>query len=346
MSDKKDQKGIFYAGGDDGHFGIKLVTEDAETGEWKQIYVPSRVASGAQVISIGGDGADDNMYDAEDGQSYTVSEHLPPIDTRFGDYGVSDINRVLVHHALIQAGLGGKDVRIVTGLPVSDYYIGNGKNTDFIDRKVKSLTAHSVKNRNPDIACSRIVGHSVVAEAIAAFFDLLLKKDGTYNDDILRMVNEGPIGVADIGGKTTDSAVIINGGKSVDASRSGTDKLGALSLYDAVEARIKHEFSLDSVTPARIEQAVMTGKLRIFREERDVSKLIDEEKHSLASQIIAAIKRKFRDAADLEGVFFVGGGALLLKQQLADLYPHAQVVDDPQFANARGMLKIAKFIKA
>ena len=340
MSDKKGSNGIRYAGADDGHFGIKVVTDDG-----LQIYVPSRVANGAQVISIG-DGDDGNMYDAGDGQSYTVSEELPPIDTRFGDYGLSDINRVLVNHALIKAGLGGHQVRIVTGLPVSDYYVGNAQNADYIERKRKSLSDHHVTNRNPAIKCATIVGHSVVAEAIAAFFDLLIQMDGSFNPVIKDMIAQGPIGIVDIGGKTTDSAVIINGGKGVDASRSGTAKLGALSLNDSVDARIKHQFSLDSLTPSRIEQAVMTGKLRIFKEERDVSGLVNEEKHTLASQIINEIKRKFRDAADLEGVFFVGGGALLLRDQLADLYPHAQVVDDPQFANARGMLKIAKYLKA
>lgn len=337
MSEK--QVGAIPVGGDDGHFGIKIVTED-----WTQIYVPSKVANGAQVISIG-ESADDNMYDTEEGQCYTVSEELPPIDTRFGDYGLSEINRVLVHHGLIKAGLGGKNVKIVTGLPVSDYYVGNARNTEFIERKVSSLLDRKVKNRNPEIECANIVAHSVVSEAIAAFFDLLINKDGSYNEEIMGMIKEGPIGIVDIGGKTTDSAVIINGGKDVDAGRSGTDPLGALSLNASIEARLKKQFALDSLTTARVERAVMTGKLRIYKEDKDVADLVNEEKRALASQIIAAIKRKFRDAADLEGVFFVGGGSLLLKEQLADLYPHAQIVEDPQFANARGMLKIAKFIK-
>lgn len=339
MSEQKGSKGIRYAGGDDGHFGIKIVTDD-----WQKIYVPSRLSNGAQVISIG-EGADDNMYDAGNGQTYTVSEDLPPIDTRFGDYGLSDINRVLVNHALIKSGLGGQNVRLVTGLPVSDFYVGNAQNTDFIDRKVKSLLDHKVANRNATIKCANIVAHSVVSEAIAAFFDLLIDQDGSINTAIKDMIADGPIGIVDIGGKTTDSAVIINGGKGVDGSRSGTAKLGALSLNDAVEARIKHQLALDSLTTARVERAVMTGTLRIFNKEHDVSALVNEEKHVLATQIIAEIKRKFRDAADLEAVFFVGGGSLLLADQLAHLYPHAKIVDDPQFANARGMLKIAKYIK-
>lgn len=336
---EKQTQAVRYVGADDGHFGIKLVVDDGQ-----RLYIPSRLALGAQVISIGTE-ADDNMYATEDGTTYTVSADLPHIDTRFGDYGLSDINRVLVNHALIKAGLGGQEVRLVTGLPVADYFTGNVPNETFIEKKVKSLTDHTVRNMNPAVKCAAIKGHSVVSEAIAAFFDLLIDDGGNINVDIQDMVASGPIGIIDIGGKTTDCAVIINGGKSVDGSRSGTAKLGALSLNDALDVRLKQKFELDSLTPARVEKAVESGKLRIFQKDEDVSALVLEEKTALATQIISEIKRKFRDASDLEGVFFVGGGSLLLKDQLASLYPHARIVPDPQFANARGMLKVAKYIK-
>lgn len=328
-----------FAGVDDGRFGIKVVTDAGE-----KFYVPSRVAIGAQVISIG-DGSDDNMYDTQEGNTYTVAEGLPPIDTRFGDYDFSDINRVLVNHALIRSGMGGQPVKIVTGMPVAAYFIGNGPNADLIERKKSNLTSRGVTNRNPSVKCPAITDASVTSEAIAAFFDLLLGMDGSINERIQRMVESGPIAIADIGGETTDCAVIINGGKGVDAGRSGTARIGTLSLNAALEAKLKHHFKLDSLTAAKVEQAAMTGKLNLYREDKDVADIVNQEKRNLAAQIIAEIKRKLRDAADLEGVFFVGGGALLLRDQLIDLYPHAEMVEDPQFANARGMLKIAKFIK-
>lgn len=337
-SDKKQQKSERVAGIDDGRFGIKLIGEDGA-----RIYIPSRLSSGAQVISIG-EGGDDNMYDTEEGQTYTVSEGLPPIDTRFGDYDFSDINRVLVNHALIKAGFGGQPVRIVTGMPVASYFVGNTPNTDLIDRKIKNLVGRKITNRNSAVRSSEIVSANVTSEAIAAFFDLLIAMDGTVNQRISDMVAGGPIGIVDIGGETTDCAVIINGGKGVDAGRSGTAKIGTLSLNASLEARLKHEFKLDALTPAKVEQAAMTGNLSLFREQRDVSSIVKEEKRALASMVISDVKRKFRDAADLECVFFVGGGALLLSEQLADLYPHSEVVEDPQFANARGMFKIAKYI--
>ena len=327
------------AGIDDGHFGIKLVNDDFE-----QIYVPSRVATGTQVISLTNN-ADDNFYELDGGDTYTVSDTLPGIDTRFSDYALSDINRVLVHHALIKGGYAGQQVNIVTGLPVEDYYFGNQQNEDFISRKEANLLKSGIKNRNSAIECAQIAAHSVVSEGIAAFFDLLLNKDGTVNRELQDIIKTGAVGMLDIGGKTTDTAVIINGGKGVDAARSGTSRIGALSLNTALENRIKHDLKIDSITPMQVERAAVTGMLRAFGTEHDVSALVNEEKAVLAKQIIAEAKRKMRDAADLECVYFVGGGSLLMKDQLQGLYPHARFVEDPQFANARGMLKIAKFIK-
>jgi len=327
---------VVDVGVDDGHFGVKVFSEFGET------YLPSRVAAGAHIISLD-DGGDDNLYEAG-GQSYTVSDTLPSIDTRFADYGTSDINRVLVHHALIKAGLGGRNVRIVTGLPVADFYVANKPNQEFIARKVASLADGKVANKNPDIHCARIIGNAVQPEAIAAFYDLLIGSDGKVNKEIQELIREGSVGIIDIGGKTTDCAVVINQGRGIDPARSGTSNIGALSLNKAVEQRLKDEYKLDQLSQVQVDKAVMTGSFRVFGKDNDCSAIVDDEKGALASQIIVDTKRKMRDGADLEKVFFVGGGALLLRKQLEGLYPHAVFVENPQFSNARGMWKIARFV--
>lgn len=335
------QQPVRCVGGDDGHYGLKLVTED-DKGNLVETYVPSRVANGASLISLNEN--EDNLYETDNGQQYTVSDTLPYVDTRFADYAVSDINRVLVHHGLIKAGLGGQMVRIVTGLPVDDYFVGNKPNKDFITRKQKNLLEKTVENRNQNVKCAQIVAHSVQAEAIAAFYDLLINEKGEVNKDVEAMISNGPVGFIDVGGKTTDFAVVVNGGQAIDPTRSGTSPIGALSLNVAVEQRLKAEFKVDQLTPSQVEKAVMTGNFRVFGKDNDCSAIVNEEKTVLANQIIVSTKRKMRDAADLEKVFFVGGGSLLLREQLKDLYPHAEFVENPQFANARGMFKIAKYL--
>jgi len=331
----------FCAGGDDGHFGIKLVTED-DDGKLVETYVASRVAEGTQMIAL--TEAGDNVFTTDEGVSFTVSDTLQHVDTRFTGYALSGMNRVLVHHALIKAGLGGKDVRIVTGLPVDEYFSGNELNTDLINRKVANLLEKKVVNKNESVKCANIVGHSVQSEAIAAFYDLLINDDGSMNKEVAALVAESPIGFIDIGGKTTDFVVVIDRGQRIDKTRSGSVSLGGLSLNVAVENRLKVKFGAETLTPRQVENAVLTGSLRLFGKENDVLDIVNEEKAALAAQIIEAIKRKMSKASDMEAVYFIGGGSLLLQSQLKDLYPHAVFVPNPQFSNARGMFKIAKYM--
>jgi plasmid segregation protein ParM len=331
--------GVRYAGVDDGHYGIKVWLD---TGE--KFFVESRITSGSDVINIS-DSTGNNWYQSEDGKEYVVGGTMPAVDTRFAGYAVSDINRVLVNHALMLAGLGDAEVSIMTGLPVSDYYIANQMNADLIGRKRKSLLEHRVMNRNSDIAMPKIVGHNVISEAIAAYFDLVIDDNGDERQEIVELVERGPIGLIDIGGKTTDFAVVV-GGQSIDPARSGTDNFGGLSLNKAVEARLKEAFSVRALSPRQIDEAVRDGKLRIFGQERDCAEIVAIEKRILAQHIKDAAARKMGDGADLEAIFFVGGGSLLLREELKDLYPHARFVDDPQFANARGMLKAVKYLNS
>jgi plasmid segregation protein ParM len=333
-----DRGEIRYAGVDDGHFGIKVVTD-----EGKKVFVPSRITSASDVINIS-DSTGNNWYQTDDGKEFVVDASLPAFDTRFSGYAVSDINRVLVHHALTLAGLGGEKVSIMTGLPVSDYYIANQMNSDLIGRKVKSLTDHLVTNRNPGIKMAKIVRHNVASEAIAAFFDLLFDDNGDQREDVIELVEQGSIGIIDVGGKTTDCAVVVSGGQTIDPARSGTENFGGLSLNKAVEPRLKEAFNVRTLSPKQIDDAVRTGNLRLFQQERDCSEIIATEKRHLAKLITDAAIRKMGDGADLERIFFVGGGSLLLRDELANLFPHAEIVDDPQYANARGMLKAVKYM--
>ena len=94
-----------HVGMDDGHYGIKLYTDDFK------LFVPSRIATGS-MVELAGTGDDDNCYEDAQGRTFTVSESLSFMDTRLGTYALSPENHVLIHHALMKAGLGGLDVSL------------------------------------------------------------------------------------------------------------------------------------------------------------------------------------------------------------------------------------------
>lgn len=322
-------------GVDDGHYAIKIVLEDGST-----FSVPSRGKAGRHIISWQGD--ETGLYKTEEGLDFTVHEHLQGADdTRFKDYPRSPLNRVLVHHALRQAGFGGKNVSIATGLPVSYYYLADGRRNDALisakqDNLRKTVTCGSQSMAN-------IVRNVVTTEAIAAYFDQLIDMDGSPSDSYDEL-NESVVGVVDIGGKTTDCAVIFPGGQQVDTDRSGSNDVGVLALYSAVESLLRVQFDLDNAPPRLIEAAIKTGTVKIAGEVEDVRDAVHAEKERLAEQVMAGVRAKIGSGKDLDSVLFVGGGTIVMQEQLQKYFPNSRFVKQPEFANARGMFKIAKYV--
>lgn len=326
-----------YWGVDDGHWGIKVVDEQGNC-----FVVPSRAREGRHLIQWQEDSDQGGFYVTEEGRTYTADENLADYeDTRFKDYPRSELNRVLVHHALAAAGAGGKDVIITTGLPVSYFYQVNGEQNH-------ALITAKIANLGRGVTCgakklAHIVENHVATEAIAAFFDQAVTLDGRAAPGYAAM-QEAVVGVIDVGGKTTDCAVLYPGGQTVDVSRSGSSDIGVLNLNSWVSQKLLNHFQLDNLPPRLVEHAVRQGRVKIAGKEEDVADLVDIEKERLCSEILSAIRTKIGSGRDLDMVLIVGGGALVLGEHLARHFPHSRIPDLPQFANARGMLKIAKHV--
>lgn len=325
-----------YVGVDDGHYAIKVVSESGG-----MFTIPSRARSGRHLISWQ-EQDDGSFYQTEEGGAYTVNEHLQNYeDTRFKEYPKSALNLVLVHHALRQAGFGGKNVVIATGLPVSYYYLANGrKNNALIDAKVANLMRAVTCGAKP---VAHIERNIVATEAIAAYFDQLVDMEGCPTPQY-NALGEAAVGVIDIGGKTTDCAVVYPGGDQVDVDRSGSSDTGVLMLNDAVESRLRSLFDLDNVPPRMVEAAISKGIVKIAGEEKDVRDIVTTEKERLAEQIMSGVRTKIGTGKDLDFVLFVGGGAIVMRDQIARHFPHCRFPEHPEFANARGMLKIVKYV--
>ncbi len=326
-----------YAGVDDGHYAIKVVTDAGG-----MFTIPSRGRSGRHLISWQEQEDNCGFYVTEEGSVYTVNEYLQNYeDTRFKEYPKSALNRVLVNHALCQAGLGGKDVVIATGLPVSYYYLANGRRDEaLITAKVANLAKAVTCGTKP---VANIVRNMVATEAIAAYFDQLMDMDGNPTPQF-DALGEAVVGVIDIGGKTTDCAVVYPGGEQVDADRSGSSDTGVLLLNDAVESRLRSMYELDNVPPRMVEAAISKGIVKIAGEEQDVRDIVTAEKERLAEQIMSGVRTKIGNGKDLDFVLFVGGGAIVMRDQLSHHFPHYRFPERPEYANARGMYKIAKYI--
>lgn len=318
-----------FVGIDDGRAYTKIYA-----GNGVQFKIKTSVKSGSHVSSAGlsGEPETTGIYESE-GLSYTVGNMVDGEDTRFEHFDGSVINRVAVHHALIGAGLSGKNVSIITGLPVSSFYDGSAVNLAFIEKKREGLKI-SVNSLNSSKPAARIVKNRVISEALSAWIDDVLDDSGKLKAGSNM---EYPCGVVDFGGRTLDT-ILINPPSSIDHERSGSAQIGVLNLLDLIDAALKRKFNLSSIQKYAVESAATKKVFRTFGQDRDVSEIVEEAMSKIQAQVDREIQRKFGNAADLDRIIFVGGGSALMPQILNN-YPNAVMVNEPEFANARGMYK-------
>lgn len=333
----KGVRPLRFVGVDDGHYSVKVVTESGD-----MFSMPSRAKVGRSLISLSNSDDDYQFLVAmPEGTSYTVHESLQTYDdTRYMDYPRSAHSRVLVHKALLRAGLAGEDVSIVTGLPVDYFFLPSGEENEIlIQAKIENLTKEVVCGDRPMV---NIVSNSVSPEALAAYVDQMMDMQGRPTK-FYETINDSMVGVIDIGGKTTDCAVVLPRGKIVDKDRSGSNDIGVLMLNQTIASNIQSTYQVDNVPPRMVEMALRTGNIKVAGDVIDVSKMVDVEKERFAEKVIVGVKSKIGAGKDLDTVLFVGGGSIVMKDQLTKFFKHSQIPVDPEFANARGMFKIAKY---
>jgi plasmid segregation protein ParM len=330
-------KKTLLAAVDDGYAQTKLYGEN-ENGEIVKFRMRSSVRPGRYGLgAISGTGSV-GLYDTEDGP-FTVSEDIEAENTQFDGFHLSTMNRVLVNHALVSAGYGGKDVDVITGLPVADFFINGLKDEEKVGQKranlLKDVSLTSGEGKVPSIK-----NVQVGCQAVAAWVDYAL------GDDIKERVEiEGAVAIVDIGGRTTDVATVISG-QSVDHARSGTQNIGVLDVYKAVEAAILAQFKIRDRFPLNaIDQAVRTGSIPLWGKNNDVTELVQGIIREHESKIAREVERRIGSGAAMNAVVFVGGGSALFSK-ISENFPNGVMVEDPEFANARGLYKYSRYSKA
>lgn len=333
MTDRNSNKEeVIYVVVDDGFRQIKLLSSTGYADSFASV-----ARAGFTLSTMGKEDAGIGGYETN-GRQFTVDSDLDGEDTRFDDYVISDINRVLVNHALQLAGLAGKKIVLGTGLPFQVYFNDdNTVNQKLIESKVENLRVQ-VKPLSGAEA-PMIVEQMVFAQGLAACIDHVTDEKGNYRSNFDR---SAPIAVVDIGGRTTDSVVLL-GGEKVDHSASGTGNVGISNVYDKISSDLRAEFNVARIRLVTIENAVRTGKIRFRGAEHDIGEIVQNAVREVGPQIVREVQRCIGDAAEMSEVLLVGGGAPLMESVMREHFPHCVVPKDPEYANARGMLKFIQF---
>ena len=335
-------KEIKCYGIDDGHFSIKIVNG-------VQKYFPSRVLSGnLPYLSINDDENKSFVYEV-DGNIYTVVEEpainsgLHFLDTRTDDFPFSDINLILVYHSLVRAGVDG-DCKICTGLPFNQYYVNHARNQTLIDKKLASFKRKVNPVNSSNIP--NIIEHRVMAEGVGGYMDLRFDEDGSISLELDQLAQDGLVSIVDIGGRTTDIVTFDN--NNIAFNRSTTLDIGGLTIKENLLQFLRAELKTNTLPDKIIDDLLINNGIFEHRQKDksiNVQVQLAEMKKQVAASIINQIKRNIGvDGRDSATVVFIGGGSMLLKEQIIHLYPKTMTkfVKDPLYSNARGFCKALK----
>jgi plasmid segregation protein ParM len=330
-----EQGSIYRVAIDDGLAQIKLVGE-FPGGEVKALKFRNSVKPGAGgVLSMTGDALD--QYVTEEGNTFSCSDSISGEESRFPGFHVSEIDRVLIRHALMRAGYSGLRVQLLTSLPVDEYYLAGARNQARIEAKMANLMKGVRQAGNAAADDPELEGVQVGCQAISAFFDYILDDDGN-------MIKDAPeaVAIVDIGGSTTDIAVILDG-ERIDAGASGAIRNGVLDVHAAVTAKLARQINEASLrlSPRVIDEACRSRQIKLHGEMREITTLVDDAIQEVGSTIVREIERRIGSGAALDRIIFTGGGAALFFEVLGR-WRNNETLRDSEFANARGLLKFAR----
>ena len=330
-------KNIPFVVVDEGSSQVKVRYTDQKTGEQKSLIIPSNVTD----ENVGTDN-DGHLLDSNyivDGTTYFVygdDRKESRMVTSNKRYQISDINRILVHEALRQAGFGGRDVRIVCTLPVLQYFDKTGmQQKERIAAKKKSLTSTNIRNKKDGVKLANITECLVTAESIPAWFDILLDDDLKADKT---MKEAEAVMIVDVGGTTTDITLI--NGKGSPIRRDTVDR-GVFHIAENVRAAMATKMEVASVSDNQMDLLLRSKK---FAGE-DITKLINSAIRPIQSKVLAAML-EFEDNPDsLNYVLYAGGGAALFGRSLAEQYAdggdtsNVIIPVNPEFSVANGLMK-------
>lgn len=328
---------IWCLGIDDGYAETDVALPNGEC-----IRISSEAAAGElNQVSIDGSGSTVFGYSTDEGNFITGELDFSDT-TAFDDYPISSMNRVLVAHALRVAGIP-PDAKlfICSGLPVKKFYRKGKPNKRLITDKMANLMKNDVVALD-ETQLPEIVRHDVVSEGIGAWIDYVIERDDSGNLTLNKEKVQQRIAVIDIGGRTTDIAVIRNW--NLDLARSSTiDGAGMLSVQEFVADGIYDELDVE-LTNEQIKQAISNKEVILWGGARDVSEYVDSALKSVVESIRGEVRKRLKKGADLDTVLIVGGTVNKISPFIEDWFPNQKIVANPGFANAKGFQKYAQYI--
>ncbi|MCX4030201.1 ParM/StbA family protein [Endozoicomonas sp. SM1973] len=293
----------------------------------------SLVKAGKSTISFSRDTAATSLLAG--GEEWTVTPGMTDSeDTRYESYPYSPHNLALTYISLLEAGFSDPEleIEICCSLPLNHYFTSTGINKVNIERKKKQFDIE-VKNKSGN-PLPKLVCKLITPEALAGFYDICFNVKGERV-----LTPSQPIGVADIGGRTTDSAIILPD-MSLVPEATGTIPLGYLDIIDQLNQILNQRYNTGKIDTYLLEQVMQSDdkKVSFFMDQEpvDISEEIEQAHKYIANKIMREIDKKLLSAnRSLGGICYFGGSAQAMRDELLKTQ-NSFIPEKPQGSNARG----------
>ncbi len=216
--------------------------------------------------------------------------------------------------------------RIATGLPVK--FMGDTESL-----KTVLIGQHFIRTDQTEFVLN-VTEVMVMPQPYGTLYNQALTADGQINPCHTAIRT----GTVDVGTYTVDATE----DESLEYIESGSDSIEA-GTHTAQEYISKWYSDKYGQTPTyrQIETALMTGCIKVRGESIEISSVVKDALKPLRSATIALITRLWQAGTNIDVIYVTGGGAKLVFDEIKAIFPQAVLVENFQFANARGYLNYA-----
>lgn len=277
----------------------------------KKIIVPALITRGGNyLISTG--------YEINfNGELFIIGE---------GDYD-TNLNKLSKENLLpmlcLAAGLSTKEefIRVVLGLPINQYRSNKNKMLEIIaENKILNFKLNGLDR------CICIEEASIFPEGVATYYSLdIEKRKALVDQDLI---------ILDIGGRTTDIA-LLKAGKKRSVAKSTSLDVGMINIYNDMINEINSLYTLG----LNIEDAegILKNGLEVDGEKQDTSFIKNIVKNNI-EKVFKELNISY--PVRTSPLIVTGGGGKSFFKSLKKRYPTAQLVEDNLFSNAIGYKRV------
>ena len=279
----------------------------------KKIIVPALITRGGNyLISTG--------YEINfNGELFIIGE---------GDYD-TNLNKLSKENLLpmlcLAAGLSTKEefIRVVLGLPINQYRSNKNKMLEIIEEnKILNFKLNGLDR------CICIEEASIFPEGVATYYSLdIEKRKALVDQDLI---------ILDIGGRTTDIA-LLKAGKKRSVAKSTSLDVGMINIYNDMINEINSLYTLG----LNIEDAegILKNGLEVDGEKQDTSFIKNIVRNNI-EKVFKELNNNY--PVRTSPLLVTGGGGKSFFKSLKKRYPTAQLVEDNLFSNAIGYKRVGE----